>query len=310
MKKLFSALAAGLSAALLLTGPLAVPADAAREFEGLEADCAVYDCEGVLSYEETEQANKLIRSTSDTIDMYVAVMICGTESGFASDSAVERFADTAYDDLFNPQSGTDTDGVLLLINDATQYDYLTTSGAAQLYYSNAGSSEEDTVVWEILDSITPCLKSQDYVGAIERFCLQLEYYYERGIPNGAYAQNDDDGSYLYYQNGTVQSGEKLPLFYGVRWSKVLMIAFLLGAIVAIIALIIITSSYKLKKSLSPLAYVSNQETQFHQRDDIFLRTHTTKVHLGDGGGGGGGGGGGHSHYSGGGHSHGGGGHHR
>ena len=304
--KLMKRIAVGLAAAAAaLTLPLTVTANAKREFPDCIENIRVYDTEGVLTDAQEKELNTLLLNTSGTIDMYVAVVVVGPETSFSDDEDVETYAKSAYIKLFDPDPNKDTDGCLLLLNDSTNYDYLATQGLGQLYYYN-GSPDRS---WDILESITPSLKAGDHAAAIREFCAQLEYYYEQGIPEGAYTYNNGTGEYLYYQNGEIKSGDKLPAFYNVHWKPILIAAGVIGLIVGLITMLIIKSSYKLKKSLAPDNYVSRQETQFHVQDDMFLRTHTSKVYLGDSSRSGGGGGGGHSSSFGG-HSFGGGGHHR
>ena len=304
IRRLLSAAAGSLAALFLLT----FPAAAARQFENCISNVGVYDIQGVLSEQSLSQAAEKVQETSRDIDMYVAVCIVGPETAFYSDSDVESYADDRYDELFNPQDGTDTDGVLLLINNSTNYDYLSTSGTGQLYYYN-GSSDDRT--WQILENITPYLKDADYSGAIYRFCEDLKYYYEKGMPDDSYSYDNENDTYYYNQGGQLQSGEKLPWWFGVRWAMMLPVSAIIGVITALIAVLCVKSSYKLKKSLSPMNYVSQQDTHFYVQEDVFLRKHISKTHISsDSGRSGGGGGGGHSHMSSGGHSHGGGGHHR
>ena len=304
--KLMKRIAAGLAAAAAaLTLPFSVSAK--MEFTELIENIGVYDVEGVFTEEQAKEAGSIIRQTAEKIDMYIAVVIVGTETNFYSDSDVEDYAKQSYINLFDRADSTqDTDGCLLLLNDSTEYDYLATQGLGQLYYYNGG--EEDRV-YEMLETITPSLKAGDRLGAIRTFCEQLEYYYNKGMPDGAYTYNSDTGKYLYYSKGELVEADSLPAFFHVKWGKVLGIGGVIGLIAGLITMLIIKSSYKLKKSLEPTAYVSNQETQFQVREDMFLRTHTSKVYLGDSSRSGGGGGGGHSSSFGG-HSFGGGGHHR
>ena len=115
--------------------------------------------------------------------------------------------------------------------------------------------------------------------------------------------------YVYKQDGELVFSEKLPWWFGVRWKLFGILAAVFGSIAALISLLVIKSSYQLKKSLDPSNYVSEKETKFLVKDDIFIRAHTTKTHIDRSSGGGGGGGGGSSHTSSGGFSHGGGGSH-
>ena len=83
---------------------------------------------------------------------------------------------------------------------------------------------------------------------------------------------------------------------------------IIGGLTMLITVLVIKSRYKFRKSLSASNYISDKETTFYQRDDMFIRTHTTKSYIDRSSSGGGGGGGrGSSHSSSGGHSHSGGG---
>jgi len=301
--------AAALTAAALtaaFTGSL--PVSAARQYEACISNVKVYDVQGVFDAETLEIASLAVQKTSETIDMYVAVYICGSETKFSSDSAVAAYADDAYDALFNPQYDVDTDGVLLLINNSTNYDYLSTSGMGQLYYYN-GSDDDRT--WQILEDITPALKNEDYLSAIYTFCTDLEKYYNAGIPDNSYSYDAEKETYYYNSGGSLVEANSLPWWFGTNFRFLIPLGLIIGAIAAAIAAFCIKNSYQLKKSLSPINYVSQQETNFYVKDDLFLRRHVSKTYISsDSGGRSGGGGGGHSHSSSGGHSHGGGGHHR
>lgn len=293
----------GTAAAMLCGG---ISAQGARIYEECIPNCKVYDVQNVLTEAEEEALNTQIRTLSAETELYIAVVIYGPETAFSSDSAVERTADDNYDRLFNPQTGVDTDGVLLLINNSTQYDYLSTSGLGQLYYYNGA---EDNRTRHMLENITPCLKREDYVGAIEQFCSDVSYYYEVGVPKNAYTFDASIGEYYYEKDGVLVHSKKLPFAFGVNFGLCAFLALLFGGITFAIAFAAITISYNGKKALSPTNYICKDETRFTVREDHFLRKHTARHHI-DSGGGGGGGGGGHSHHSSGGHSHGGGGHHR
>lgn len=287
--------------AILLCGTLRVHAE--RQFEDCIPACQVYDHDNVLTDSELEDLNALVRKTSDTIDMYVAVCIYGEDAAFSSDSAVMRRADDVYDALFNPQSGVDTDGVLLLINNDTYYDYLSTSGFGELYYYN-GAADDRTQA--ILDEVQPLLKQGNYDKAIREFCDQIVKYKNAGLPKNAYTYDKANKQYTYVENGKLVSAADLPAGYGRDVWALVAIAFVIGAVAAGVTILIVWNSYQLKKSLSPTNYISQRDTNFTDKRDVFLRTYTTKTPINTNNGRSGGGGG-SSHRSSGGHSHGGGG---
>ena len=303
--KLLKRIAAGLAAvAALLT--FCIPVSAERQFEECIENCRLYDPENVISSFDVPELNSLITQTSSDIDMYVAVEILQDQNPNETEEEAEYNAHIRYNELFNPRDGVDTDGALLWLNLATQYMYIATSGKGNFYYYNGS---EDDRVQEMNDRMKPYLRSDDYAGAVRSFCNDLVKYYQKGLPSQAYATHRDTGKVYYIQNGQIVIADKLPWNYSVNWPVVLSVSGIIGAIAGLISLLVIKSSYKLKKSLSATSYVSQRDTQYYQHDDIFLRTHTSKTHISSDSGRSGGGGGGGSIGSFGGHSGGGGGSH-
>ena len=300
--KRFSALAA----AMLFAVCMVLPASAARDHENAIMNCQLYDSDGLFDEINQEGLTQAIRDTSDAIDMYIAVCILDESGAEMSDDAVMTYADDKYDELFNVQYGEESDGLLLVLDMPTQYIYISTCGLGELYYYNGAADDRITAMQENLKSY---LRSEDYFGAVSRFCADAEYYYKQGIPKNAYTYNSDSGQYSYKLNGELVHTEKLPWWFGINWAFWIPCALIAGAVAGLISLAVIKSSYQLKKSLNPSNYISSNDTNFYQQDDVFLRTHTTKTYHDPNRGSGGGGGGGFSHSSGGGFSHGGGGSH-
>lgn len=299
--KFLKRIAAGFAAAAALLS-FCIPASAERQFENCIENCRLYDAEHALDSFDTPELNSLITQTSSDIDMYVAVEILKDKRPNESDDQAEYNAHIRYNELFNPQDGVDTDGALLYINLATRYLFIATSGRGMFYYYN-GSEENRSA--QMVDNIIRYMKAENYAGAIQQFCSDLKMYYKKGLPSQGYNKHRDTGKVYYIQNGQIVIADKLPWYYGVNWPVVLGVSGIIGAIAGLISLLVIRSSYKLKKSLSATSYVSQRDTQYYQHDDIFLRTHTSKTHISSDSGRSGGGGGGGSIGSFGGHSGGG-----
>lgn len=302
--KRFAAVAAAICCAVLTV----LPVSAARDHENAVNGCTLYDPDGF--FDESDQAGlgQIIRETSDKIDMYIAVCILDESGEGMSDSSVEAYADDTYDALFNVQYGEESDGLLLVLNMPTHYIYISTCGMGELYYYNGAADDR---ISAMVSNLTDYLRNEDYFGAVSRFCSDAKYYCDKGIPDNAYSYNYGNGTYAYSQGGKIVYASKLPWWFGIEWSFWIPCGLLVGFIAGLVSLLIIKSSYQLKKTLNASNYISHRETQFYHQDDVFLRTHTTK-HYRDpdrGSGGGGGGGGGSSHTSSGGFSHGGGGGH-
>ena len=288
------------SAALLFCS---VPVSAERQFPECIENCRFYDAERVLDTQTAAELSSLIQQTSSEIDMYAAVVILDQSLPNETDEEAEYNAHIRYNDLFNPKDGVDTDGALLWINLSTRYTYIATSGRGMFYYYNGS---EDDRSGEMVENSYPYLRRGDYAGAVKQFCSDLKKNYKAGYPTQAYNTHRDTGKVYYIRNGEIVIADKLPWYYGVRWFLVLLVSGIIGLLTGLISMLCIKSSYKLKKSLSATNYVSQKETVYYQRDDIFLRTHTSKTHISsDSGRSGGGGGGGGSIGSFGGHSGGG-----
>ncbi len=309
IKKRISSLLLSIWAAGMMLSAGSLTASAERPYENCIENCGVYDVQGILTDAELDSADAMVKQVSEDIDMYVAVYIYGPETEFYGDSDVIRTADDNYDQLFNPQYGVDTDGILLLINNSTQYDYISTSGAGQLYFYNG---DEDNRVDEIFDAMWDHILDGETYNAIEDFCLEVKRQYRSGPPADAYVYQHDTGEYLYMKGNTAVLSKNLPWWFHFNLFPALPMGLIIGAIVCLTAVACIKNSYKLTKALSPTNYISHNETRFHISDDLFLRQYQTRTRISSSSGGSrsGGGGGGRSHRSSGGHSHGGGGRRR
>lgn len=294
---------AGCAAALLTCLCCALPAAAQRQFAECNERCMVYDLQDVLSASEEQEVNGYIRDVCNEMDMYFAVVIVGPQNmDFSSDWEVENYADDLYNDMFNPEAGVDTDGALLVLNNSSMYDYLTTSGAGQFYFTNSDSNNR---VFDMLEDITPKLKAENYAGAIKQFCDLLAECYDQGVPYNYYIYDDVNGYGTLDSNGVVQYSDHKP----VPLLLLLGGSIIVGLITAFITYFSIKHHYRFKSAVSPTNYICKNNTVMHEQTDTFLREYTSKTRIQSSSGGGGGRGGGHSHSRGG-HSHGGGGHHR
>ncbi|MCQ2407206.1 MAG: TPM domain-containing protein [Oscillospiraceae bacterium] len=304
-KKPFLHLLSAAAAAVCGMICLVLPVSATREHEETIQYCTLYDPDDMFAESEEASLNEMIRSTSDEIDMYVAVNILGDSGSNYEDYEVEDFTDNRYDELFNMRYEKEQDGIMLTLNMPSHYIYISSCGIGELYYYNGGADDR---IYQMNENMKDALRRGDNAGAIAQFCSDCIKYYKQGLPDNAYTYNDGNGMYAYNMNGEIVFSEKLPWWFGVNWKFLGILAVIFGGLAGLISMLVIKSSYQLKKSLDPSNYVSEKETKFLVKDDIFIRAHTTKTHI-DRSSGGGGGGGGSSHTSSGGFSHGGGGSH-
>ena len=234
------------SAAALLTiglcaGAMALPTAATTS---VAQEDNVYLCdEGyLLTDSEFSAVLSELQDTADQTGMNIGVWIGTTEVGDGSDADTVAFCDDQYDELY----GINTDGVFLYLDMSGAshlYDYISTSGKGQFYYTNSSSSDR---VSEIFSCMNPYLVrgSEDIPGALHQFCYNLEYYAEKGAPSDTYyTYNEDSGKYLIMQNGVVKEVSELPEEYTAKlsWGMIILIA-IAGALIAFgLSLLIILS---------------------------------------------------------------------
>lgn len=296
------------AAVLCCTLGTVISVSAERPLEDTIPNCQLYDVDNFLSAEDQDAINDMIRETSREIDMYVAVCVLNESGELYSDAGAEAYADNLYDEKFNTPYGKETDGVLLLLNMPTHYIYISTCGLGELYYYNGSADDRIDVMW---NNLVNYMRSEDYTGAVNQFCSDLKNYKEKGMPKNAYTYNYGTGKYAYSYKGELCFSDKLPWWFGYKLELWLPLGLIFGILTAVIAAAVVNSKYKLVKSLDASNYISKKDTHYLVKDDIFLRTHTTKTRIDTDGGRSGGGfsGGGSSHMSSGGFSHGGGGGH-
>ena len=257
-----------------------------------------------LSAEEFTEAAGRLQQTADNVNMNVVVILGNTQ---LSDLAIESMADNTYDQLFPKGS----DGVcfyLDLSGAAHPYDYISTSGLAQFYYTNSSSNNRIDQMHYAIDKYLYPVGREDVPGALNAFADQLENYYEIGIPENYYIYDDVYHEYYHVENGEIvtTSGKPYHNKSAVVFGGILGLLF--GLLAAAITKAAIKAKYKFIYELSPTNYVNKKSVHYLQQSDMFIKEHTSRTHISSSSGGKSGG----SHHSGG-HSHGGhggGGHHR
>ncbi len=263
----------------------------------------LHDESGRLTAEEYAQCAVLLNEASEYTGMNVGMVIGSVQR---SEYTIESIAVETYDQMF----GETTDGLLYymdLSNAERPYDYITTCGMGQFYYTN---SVEDNRIDAIFDAVFPYLYPkgmEDVPGAVEEFAEQVKEWYDAGIPDNYYVYDDYYEEYYYVENGEILSSYNVPY---VDWEELFMIGvvcLVVGHIVAMIVFLCTKAHYKFKSSLSPTAYINRKNLVFHNQYDRFVREHTTRTKIESSSGGGGGRRSGGGRSSGG---HGGGGRHR
>lgn len=299
MKRFFVSAAAALYVLLLMTAvPVTVFAEnTAKGFDGDVSSCGVYDHKGILNLDQQIELNQLVHEKSEELGLYIMIYLSDTAR---SEWDTKDFSDCTYEDYFGP----DTDGVFYYMDLSEQpsaYDYISTSGIGNLYYDGNTDDMLD-VIFDYLPASGEPIYGEDIEEGIKVILQQFEKYAEKpGFFD--YYHDSDKGTYTYYRDGQVYVGTKKPVSIILR--NFLIAGIPVGIIVFLIVYFSVKSHYKFKPSFNSAKYIAGEKTQFIEKNDVFLRTHTTKTKIESSSSGGGGGGG--SHSSG---SHGGGGGHR
>lgn len=234
--------------------------------------CGVlYDPDGVLDHEK-DSLSELLRAASEEVGYNVCAAVVSDVGSDKSDRGVELFADDLYDSF----CGRYTDGILLLINNDTNYDYLTTSGSCIDLYTS----------WRIddlFDEITPIISRGDHSEAITSFCVRV-----RNL-----GESEDPYTERYYKDS-----DEVNLFDIV---EAILPVIIFSVIIFFVIVRCVENNYTLKPNRGAKDYIWRSSLSFSEKSDKFLHAYTTTAHVGSSSKG---------HRSGGGHSHGGGGHHR
>lgn len=244
----------------------------------------LHDADDSLDPEDEDFLIRRVIQASEATDLSVAIIITDDIGTDKSDYGVMDFADVYYEN----HCGMNTDGILLLLNNDTEYDWISTSGRAIDTF--------DRSIDYIFDNITDDIKKGNYGGAVSDFCNSVIYYNEN-VPAADYSDYDDDHS--------------ISLNFSLE--AVITTVFTMFVFIAIGLLIfsaIIQSGYKLKKNPSVADYVLKDSLKFTQQSDTYLRTYTTRTRVNSSSSGGHRSGGSRSHRSSGGGRHGGGGRRR
>lgn len=216
-----------------------------------EGNVFVSDKEGYLSDSEFDDIVDTAESLSDKTGYNVGIIIT---DDIGSKSPV-AFSDDAYMDVFKK----DSDGFMILLNNDTYEDHISTSGNAILMYSDAR-------LMNTLDSAGSYLKEEEFYSALKVMLTKLDSYYDAGVPaeNEGYTKDD-------IKDATGQD------FLGrlINIVHQLGISFVIFIVVSVVTFFIIKSSYRFKTAESARTYVNKSETFFREKQDIYIREYTT-----------------------------------
>lgn len=119
----------------------------------------VFDLDDSMTMEQEEQLAAKITKAEKKLSLFIAVVVTDDLKGKSS----RDYADDFYDEYF----GINTDGILLLLDNQSQWDHISTSGRAISSYS-------DSYIDKIFGAMDKSLDRGDYYGAADRFLSMLD----------------------------------------------------------------------------------------------------------------------------------------
>lgn len=138
----------------------------------------VYDQADLLSDIEIAQLEEQIQALRNELTLDI-VIVTTSDSGGKSTRA---YADDFYD--YNGfGTGSEYDGILLLIDMDNRETYISTTGAAIDYFT-------DSRIDSMLDGIVPHISNKEYAKAGMVFLDNVKRYVHLGIPKGQYREDE------------------------------------------------------------------------------------------------------------------------
>lgn len=128
---------------------------------------ALYDLDGSLSEAEEKELFPMMTELVREMGFSVCVVISDNVGESKTDAQVIDYADLYLENF----CGIDGDGILLLINNDTKYDWISTSGCCIDIFS-------DRDIERIFDYFYDDLKDGNYYNAVNSFCKSLKRYSE------------------------------------------------------------------------------------------------------------------------------------
>lgn len=204
----------------------------------------VSDEAGLFSNQEMEEIEKAALDLRDKLQLDIVIVTTNDNKGKTS----RDYADDFYDEG-GFGFGDDADGVLLLINMEDREVYISTTGIAIRYLTDARLDS-------ILDKIYTHLGAGDYAEGVRVFLKEIDYYVGLGIPQGQYNQE-----------------EKVPATIGQRLISYFFISIVIGAV----AVAIMSRSNKGKSTVRENTYMENNSFNIVNSIDRHRDTSVTHV---------------------------------
>ncbi len=249
-----------------------------------EGSAELCDLDDSLSETEEEALLEIMRETVEAAGFSVCIVITDDIGSPKTDRQTIDYADVYYEEL----CGVDTDGILLLINNDTKYDWISTSGSCIHLFTDAR-------IDAMFDQFYGELQDGEYFSACLAFCGEVEYYAKKGYDFSGEHSSGQTEFYSDASDFTLNPGLLFFVLFGTVFAVVIFVST-------------VSSRYSLKAQKGAGSYVLRDSLLFSENKDVFIRTYVTRHTVSSGSSGRSG----HSstHRSSGGGRHGGGGRHR
>lgn len=230
----------------------------------VDANKKVYDFADKLTDEEEERLHTMAIDYNEKYKMEMVLVIIDENPYGIADEYTRLYSQDFYD--FNDFG---KDGMIILIDLANRYPYITTTGQAVLYY-------DDERINVMHDEAYGYLATDNYYEAFSTYINKAAYYIEAGIPeSNQYYCVDEDGEYY-----KCKSAPK-----AVNW----IITSISAALGSIIPFGVHTRKYRgVKLATNASQYLKSAELT--DKTDQFLTTFTSRVRRSESSSSGGGGG--------------------
>lgn len=260
-------------------------------FTALGDEARVFDRCNLFTASEAREIEAVIQSMQEKYNMDFVVLTDDQARYSDDDDDAERYSTAYADDFYDYNGfgvGEEADGFLYFIDMSNRMPTISTTGAMIDYVT-------DDRLENLLYYATSDLRQSDYAGSALNMLSRLQKYLDEGIPEGQYRYD-------------VVTGQQLTPRHKMLTSNEILISLVVAIIGAVIWVISVYSSYRLKGGTYKYDMASNSTLLLTGKEDTYLTTTVSKTRRpepsNNGGSGGGGGSGTHSSSSGG--SHGGG----
>lgn len=238
----------------------------------------IVDAAGLLSEEDAIEVAKNLATLAENTGWSVFAITTDDARGMSAREYADDFIDTY---------AFEQDGVCFLIDMDNRELYISTTGMGIRYLT-------DDRIESMLDNAIGYCGDEEYKDCFNQLIRDTQRYYDSGIPQGQYNQ-DEDGNRDYYEPEPALLKEEL-------------LAAVIGALVAFgIFFGVVIAKYRFNLDKYRYDYRGNSKLILTRKEANLYDTHVTSRHIDTSSSSGGGGHSSSTHHSSGGGSHGGGG---